>query len=142
MQASAEAINNLGNNIFNISLDQFINSLVGKKKKKGGMLSNLPDMPPEQEEAVKKHFNDLLKNNDVVIFSTTTCPWCTVSEETLQKNNIQYKKINYNNYLAYEGDHMVIGPLMYKYALEYTGLKTVPNIIVKEKSIGGNTALH
>lgn len=121
-------------NIFNFGIEEFLGMISGKKKekKKGGMLNNLPDIPPEHEKAIKKHFDKLLKNNDVLMFSTTTCPHCVTSGDTLSRNNIRYKKVNFNNYMEYEGDYMMLGPYLYKYAFEYTGLKSVPNIIVKE----------
>ena len=99
-------------------------------------------MPPDYEEALKKHVDKLIDENEVVIFSTTTCPWCVVAETTLSDHLISHKKINLNTYAEQEGEFVMLGPLMHQYVVDLTGRRTVPNIVVKQDLIGGNTDLN
>lgn len=101
-----------------------------------------PNLPPDYEEALKKHVDKILADNEVVIFSTTTCPYCVVSEETLSSYNVNYKKINLNTYSEMDDEFLMLGPLMHKYVVDITGLRTVPNIVVKKDLIGGNSQLN
>lgn len=100
-----------------------------------------PNLPPDYEDALRKHVEKLVSENNVVVFSTTTCPWCKVTEQSLETNNVQYTKINLNTYVAAENDVKILGPLMHKYVVELTGIKTVPNIVIKNDLIGGNSSL-
>jgi len=91
---------------------------------------------------LKQHFEKILEENDVVIFSTTTCPHTKVSEKTLSDNKIKFKTIHLNTYFEQEGKYNIIGSLMHKHVLEATGSNQVPNIMVKKHTIGGNVNLN
>ena len=116
--------------VFNISLGKIASIFTGDKKKASG--AGGPDVPPEYEQALRNHLDKLIKNNEVVVFATTTCRHCSITEDVLSHHKVSYKKINLNNYMEMEGEFVMLGPLLSKYVKELTGLRTVPNIIVKE----------
>lgn len=123
----------------NISVESLFGGLFDKPKPKDK--PPRPNLPPDYEEALKSHVDKLISDNNVVVFTTTTCPWCKVTEQSLETMNVEYKKVNLNTYTAAENDVTILGPLMHKYVVEMTGLKTVPNIVVKNDMIGGNSSL-
>lgn len=132
--ASMKAIGQAGN-VFNISLGKIARMFTGDKKKASGAngaSGGGPDVPPEYEQALRHHLDKLIKNNEVVVFASTTCKYCNITEDVLSQHKVSYKKINLNNYMEMEGEFVMLGPLLFKYVKELTGRRTVPNIIVKE----------
>ena len=101
-----------------------------------------PKLPEEYEVAIKTHVDRIIDENDVVMFCINTCPHCDKSEATFKKNNVGVTKINLNTYSYQCGEYEILGPLMHKYVKQKTGIKTVPNIIVKNDMIGGNKQLN
>jgi len=73
----------------------------------------------------------LIKDNSVMVFSKTTCPFCLKLKSTFKQNRIDFT--------AVELDTM--GPMgsdMQKALLDLSGQKTVPNVFVNGKHIGGS----
>mmetsp|Transcript_327 Transcript_327/g.766 ORF Transcript_327/g.766 Transcript_327/m.766 type:complete len:153 (+) Transcript_327:119-577(+) len=68
--------------------------------------------------------------NDVVVFSKSYCPFCTSTKQLLNKMNIDAK--------VYELDNMDNGADIQSALLDISGQRTVPNVFVKGKHLGGN----
>ena len=87
-------------------------------------------MPPvvnvdDPSAAVAQH----IKDNSVMVFSKTTCPFCLKLKSTFKQNRIDFT--------AVELDTM--GPMgsdMQKALLDLSGQKTVPNVFISGKHIG------
>jgi glutaredoxin 3 len=68
--------------------------------------------------------DNIVKTNDVVIFSSTTCPYCSMAQKALAEVNVDFKVINATN-------------SQLKSLYKLTGMASVPNIWVKGKFVGG-----
>lgn len=64
----------------------------------------------------------------VVIYTTKTCSYCIKAKKLLNNHNITYKEI-------------VVNPMIMKQLIKRTGSKTVPQIFINGKFIGGYTEL-
>jgi glutaredoxin 3 len=64
--------------------------------------------------------------NNVIIYTINNCIYCNLAKELFKKNNINYKEINV------EKDINLFNDL-----LKLTGCKTVPQIFINEKFVGG-----
>ncbi|KAF9949616.1 hypothetical protein BGZ70_001698 [Mortierella alpina] len=73
--------------------------------------------------------NDIIANNRVVVFSKTYCPYCTKAKNALAKHHAEAHIVELDN----EDD----GAAIQAYLLELTGQRTVPNIFINHKHIGG-----
>jgi glutaredoxin 3 len=62
----------------------------------------------------------------VVIYTTTTCPYCIRAKKVLSAKSVDYQEIDVSN-----------DPDTRKYLVEATGQRTVPQIFIAGKSIGG-----
>ena len=71
-----------------------------------------------------------IASNDVVVFSKAYCPFCTRTKETLSSMNIDAKVI--------ELDQMDGGNEIQAALLDISGQRTVPNVFIKGKHLGGN----
>ncbi|KAL9542234.1 hypothetical protein PS6_009895, partial [Mucor atramentarius] len=79
--------------------------------------------------SVAEKIDDLIKQNKVMVFSKSYCPYCLDAKDLLSELNIPYK--------ALELDQDPLGHLIQETLLELTGQWTVPNIFIHAKSIGG-----
>lgn len=61
-----------------------------------------------------------------IIYSSNTCPYCTMALKLLDKKNISYKKIIVDN-----------KPHLWDEIFEKTGRDTVPQIFIQGTYIGG-----
>jgi glutaredoxin 3 len=71
---------------------------------------------------------------DVTVYTTTWCPYCRQAEKFLESKGVAFKQVDVT-----EDD------AMREKLVELTGQRTVPQIFVGEKSIGGYSdmmALH
>jgi len=75
----------------------------------------------------------LIDENPVVIFSKSYCPYCRRAKDILTKYAVQYK--------AFEIDQEANGPEVQAALLQFTGQRTVPNIFINRKHIGGADGL-
>lgn len=67
----------------------------------------------------------------VVIYTTTICPYCVRAKMLLQKKGVAYEEINVGN------DHELRIKLV-----EMTRQRTVPQIFINDRSIGGCDELY
>jgi len=69
---------------------------------------------------------------EVIIYSTTVCPYCVRAKQLLERKGVEYKEI----YLSKE-DPQVRLDLMQR-----TNHRTVPQIFINEQFIGGFDQLY
>lgn len=77
------------------------------------------------EQLVKK----LIAEHAVVIFSKTYCPYCVRAKELFASLGVKYH--------VEELDQRDDGAEIQKYLGDMTGLKTVPNVFINGKHVGG-----
>ncbi|MEO8800306.1 MAG: glutaredoxin 3 [Polyangiaceae bacterium] len=63
---------------------------------------------------------------DVVVYSTSYCPYCTRAKALLDKLKITFEEVDVTN-----------APDKRSWLVETTGRRTVPQIFIKGSSIGG-----
>ena len=68
----------------------------------------------------------------VVVYSTTVCPYCIRAKQLLERKGIEYKEINLNN----EAPEVRIE------LMQRTNHRTVPQIFIKDQFIGGFDQLY
>ncbi|CAG8745662.1 8782_t:CDS:2 [Cetraspora pellucida] len=83
---------------------------------------------------IRSDVEKVIAENHVVIFSKSYCPYCNRAKQTLDQLG--------TNYVAWELDNMDDGPAVQNYLSEKTGQRTVPNIFIRQQSIGGNDKLQ
>ncbi|KAF7180207.1 hypothetical protein CNMCM7691_009374 [Aspergillus felis] len=97
--------------------------------------------PPKQEPApasseddseVKNELNAILKRSPIVIFSKSYCPYSKRAKSILLE---KYKIVPAPHVV--ELDQHAMGPQLQSLLAENTGRRTVPNVLVNGKSIGG-----
>ncbi|KAL7425449.1 hypothetical protein ACHAXH_000018, partial [Discostella pseudostelligera] len=71
-----------------------------------------------------------IASSDVVVFSKTYCPYCTATKQLFSGMNINAKVI--------ELDQLDNGSEIQSALLDITGQRTVPNVFIKGKHLGGN----
>lgn len=71
-----------------------------------------------------------IKDNEVVVFSKSSCPYCDATKRTLAGLSMNTK--------VYELDEMASGGNIQRTLLEMTGQRTVPNVWVQGQHLGGN----
>ncbi|KAF2838695.1 glutaredoxin, partial [Patellaria atrata CBS 101060] len=99
---------------------------------------------PETQETLREHeveqeLNSILKKSPIIIFSKTYCPYSKKAKRIFH----QYK-ITPAPYIV-EIDEHPLGPELQAALAKSTGRRTVPNILINGKSIGGGDdieALH
>ena len=75
--------------------------------------------------------NREIDQNKIIIFSKSYCPYCTKAKELFSTLNVPGTKV-------YELDNMDNGADIQKALLDITGQRTVPNIFINKKHLGGN----
>lgn len=84
-------------------------------------------MPPTPD--MKSFITDLTKQHKVMVFSKTTCPFCTKVKNLFTSINVDYKALE----LDTQGNGAAI-----QHALEQmTGQRTVPSVFINGKHLGG-----
>lgn len=86
---------------------------------------------PEAMSSVTETISSLISQHDVVIFSKTTCPYCSKAKGVMEEEGIKFHVYEIDQLPAAEG------ALMQDKLAEMTGARTVPRIFVKGKCIGG-----
>ena len=71
-----------------------------------------------------------IASNDVVVFSKSYCPFCTSTKQLFSSMNIDAKVIELNEM---DDGNEIQGAL-----LDMSGQRTVPNVFIKGKHLGGN----
>ena len=72
-------------------------------------------------------------DNNICVFSKTTCSYCTKAIDLLKQNNINFKLI--------ELDRMNRGEMIHRELIQRTNQTSVPNIFIFGKHIGGFSEL-
>ncbi|KAJ3104327.1 thioredoxin reductase [Phlyctochytrium bullatum] len=84
--------------------------------------------------AVKDTVESYIKDNNVMVFSKSYCPYCRKAKALLDSLKVTYK--------AVELDTVSEGSAMQAYLLEKSGQRTVPNIYIGQQHVGGCDDLH
>mmetsp|Transcript_36579 Transcript_36579/g.85508 ORF Transcript_36579/g.85508 Transcript_36579/m.85508 type:complete len:103 (-) Transcript_36579:232-540(-) len=79
---------------------------------------------------MSSYIQDTISSNPVVVFSKTYCPFCTKAKRSLSN-------VGCTNYKLVELDQMDNGPTIQSGLASLTGQRTVPNVFIGGKSIGG-----
>ncbi|KFY88036.1 hypothetical protein V500_06604, partial [Pseudogymnoascus sp. VKM F-4518 (FW-2643)] len=90
------------------------------------------EKPDESEEAVTAEMNGILKMSPIIIFSKSYCGFSRKAKSIL----LTKYAITPTPYVV-ELDKHPLGPALQARLATMTGRKTVPNVLVKGKSIGG-----
>ncbi|KAJ5477078.1 Glutaredoxin [Penicillium diatomitis] len=84
--------------------------------------------------AAKAKAQSLINENAVIVFSKSYCPYCKSSKDLLNKIGAKYKLL--------ELDELEDGADIQRALEEISNQRTVPNIFIKQKHIGGNSDLQ
>ncbi|RMZ77363.1 hypothetical protein DV737_g4421, partial [Chaetothyriales sp. CBS 132003] len=84
--------------------------------------------------AAKQKAQKIIDENAVVVFSKSYCPYCRATKALLNEKHAKY-------YLL-ELDEVADGSDIQHALAEITGQKSVPNIFIGQKHIGGNSDLQ
>ncbi|KAL3893789.1 MAG: hypothetical protein SGCHY_005634, partial [Lobulomycetales sp.] len=77
--------------------------------------------------------DDLVAGEKVVVFSKSYCPYCINTKKLLAGKGIDFALV--------ELDEIPGGSDVQAYLAKKTGQRTVPNIFIAQKHIGGNSDL-
>ncbi|KAL5043697.1 hypothetical protein BDW71DRAFT_187610 [Aspergillus fruticulosus] len=87
---------------------------------------------PEDEQQVKAELNNILKRSPIIVFSKSYCPFSKKAKSVLLD---RYSIVPAP--FVVELDQHPLGPQLQSLLGENTGRRTVPNILVNGRSIGG-----
>ncbi|KAI9030961.1 glutaredoxin-1 [Phycomyces nitens] len=82
---------------------------------------------------IEQFVKDSIANNKVVVFSKSYCPYCTKAKKILAEFDVEV--------FIVELDKHADGAAIQNYLLTLTGQRTVPNIFINTKHIGGCDSL-
>uniref|UniRef100_A0A7S0BL63 Glutaredoxin domain-containing protein n=1 Tax=Rhodosorus marinus TaxID=101924 RepID=A0A7S0BL63_9RHOD len=88
----------------------------------------------KDEESIEEWIERVVKENAVVVYSKTYCPYCTMA-----KNEISAVRdvAGFKGAVIFEIDRMRDGNRIQQALAKKTGRRTVPNVFVNGKSVGG-----
>ncbi|CAB3409125.1 unnamed protein product [Caenorhabditis bovis] len=102
-----------------------------------GQSSSTPPRPPLSEES--KKIAEEVKRHPVVVYTKDGCGYCVMAKNELYEDGIKYTEKNLNAIAQVNPD----GVQAYLQGLvDLTRQKTVPQIFVCGKFLGGYTELH
>ncbi|KAG1049950.1 hypothetical protein G6F43_007753 [Rhizopus delemar] len=78
---------------------------------------------------IERIVEEIIQSNKIAVFSKTYCPYCTRAKKALEGLNLDFFRIELDN----EED----GAAIQQYLLAKTGQRTVPNIFINQKHVGG-----
>ncbi|KIW49227.1 glutaredoxin [Exophiala xenobiotica] len=84
--------------------------------------------------AAKQKAQQIIDDNSVVVFSKSYCPYCRASKSLLNEKHAKY--------FLMELDEVDDGAAIQDALEEITGQRSVPNIFIAQKHIGGNSDLQ
>ncbi|KAJ6120007.1 hypothetical protein N7523_004287 [Penicillium sp. IBT 18751x] len=84
--------------------------------------------------AAKTKAQTLINENGVVVFSKSYCPYCTATKKLLKENGAKFTTL--------ELDQIDDGSAIQDALEEITQQRSVPNIFINQKHIGGNSDLQ
>ncbi|GAA5979672.1 hypothetical protein JCM5350_003806 [Sporobolomyces pararoseus] len=82
----------------------------------------------------KKTIDETIQNKHVVVFSKSYCPYCRNAKQLLKSLDVEAE--------IFELDQMDDGADWQNYLAEKTGQRTVPNIFIGGKHVGGSSDLE
>lgn len=88
----------------------------------------------DEDRDIKLLIDKLIKENDVMVFSKSYCPYCSRAKNLLKK--LQVKRLD-----VLELDHLADGFEIQSELSERSGQRTVPSIWIKGKFFGGSSDL-
>ena len=91
---------------------------------------------PETKMAAKQIAEKLISEKLVAVFSKSYCPYCQRAKGVIQSLSLDQNRVG-----ILELDQMAEGPAVQDYLLEKTGQRTVPNIFINGKHLGGSDDL-
>lgn len=98
-------------------------------------ISKGPDLTSTEEMgAISQKVQKIIDEHAVAVFSKSYCPYCTKSKKSLKNFDA--------NAFVLELDKVPDGSKIQSYLHKKTGQKTVPNIFINQKHIGGNSNLE
>lgn len=80
-------------------------------------------------EAGPKAAEEAIKNASVIVFSTTYCPFCARVKNLFSDLGV--------NHAVWDVDVMSNGSAIRSWLQDYTGQRTVPNVFIRGKHVGG-----
>ncbi|RCK65707.1 Glutaredoxin-C6 [Candida viswanathii] len=83
---------------------------------------------------LKKDIESTINSSKIVVYSKTYCPYCSSTKDLLSKYDKNFKLV--------ELDTLSNGSTIQNALQEITGQRTVPNIFINGKHIGGNSDLQ
>lgn len=83
---------------------------------------------------IKQEVQKLIDSNHIMVFSKSYCPYCHSTKELFLQLNAKTHVV--------ELDLTTQGSTMQRALQEITGQRTVPNIFINQKHIGGNSDLQ
>ncbi|ODQ78570.1 hypothetical protein BABINDRAFT_162776 [Babjeviella inositovora NRRL Y-12698] len=86
---------------------------------------------PATDPAVLQKVQSLIASNAVFVASKSFCPYCSSTKQTLQKMNARAEIL--------ELDKIADGSAIQQALQEISGQKTVPNVFIGGKHVGGNS---
>ncbi|KAF2200732.1 glutaredoxin, partial [Delitschia confertaspora ATCC 74209] len=89
---------------------------------------------PATMSATKTKIQSIIDENPVAVFSKSYCPYCRATKETLSEKGAKF--------YAIELDQVDDGSAIQDTLAEMTGQRTVPNVFIGGKHIGGNSDLQ
>ena len=87
-----------------------------------------PVINPGQD--ISSAVSEWIEKNDVMVFSKTTCPFCIKLKKIFKEKRIEFVSVELNTM----GED---GVKIQEELLKTSGQKTVPNVFVRGKHIGG-----
>ncbi|XP_056379528.1 glutaredoxin 2 [Hyla sarda] len=103
-------------------------SIASLTNRMGNFFSNPTDLSPSDAVNMIK---ETISQNCVVIYSKSSCPYCTMAKEAFNSINVNYKTI--------ELDDVDNGREIQQALHQMTGARTVPRVFVNGTCIGGGT---
>jgi glutaredoxin 3 len=88
----------------------------------------------ERLELASISVDKAVSENFIVVYSKNSCPYCVMAKDLLKSLN--------QDFLAIELDQQDDGRDIQNYLAKSTGHKTVPNIFINQKHIGGCASLQ
>jgi len=87
--------------------------------------------------SAKAKAQQIIDGNDVVVFSKSYCPYCRATKTLLNE-----KLGSQDKYFLMELDQVEDGAALQDALEDITGQRSVPNIFIAKKHIGGNSDLQ
>ncbi|KAL1956989.1 hypothetical protein VTO42DRAFT_6478 [Malbranchea cinnamomea] len=114
-------------------------SIAGRKKMPGPGNALQPPEPErekdeerEEDPEVESELNSILKRSPIIVFSKTYCPYSKKAKRILLERYHIVPSV-----FVVELDEHPLGQKLQDFLAENTGRKTVPNVLVNGRSIGG-----